>query len=102
MSCKLIVEAPGSLWGLHRFLPLAASDDKNGTMNATEYIRALDLQPHPEGGYFRETYRSGEILPGSGLPGRYGGDRAVSTAIYFLLTGDTFSAFHRLSPPALG
>lgn len=65
-------------------------------MNAADYIRALDLQPHPEGGYFRETYRSGEILPESGLPARYGANRAVSTAIYFLLTGDAFSAFHRL------
>ncbi len=77
-------------------LPLTGRDASMEIVNAADYIRELDLQPHPEGGYFRETYRSGEKVAGSGLPARYGGERAVSTGIYFLLTGDTFSAFHRL------
>jgi hypothetical protein len=59
---------------------------------AAQIIAALDLKPLPlEGGYFRETYRAAETLPG-----RFGRDKALSTAIYYLLTPDTFSALHRL------
>ncbi len=58
----------------------------------------LGLVPHPvEGGYFTETYRSADEIPASGLPSRYGTARAASTAIYYLLTPDTFSAMHRLT-----
>jgi uncharacterized protein len=64
--------------------------------SASQLISALSLQPHPEGGWFRETYRSGEVIPAQGLPDRYAGPRAFSTAIYFLLTSESFSAFHRL------
>jgi predicted cupin superfamily sugar epimerase len=60
-------------------------------MNAAAIINSLGLMPHPEGGYFRETYRCQNYLPA------HGGLRSVSTAIYFLLTGDTFSALHRLA-----
>ena len=60
-------------------------------------IEILGLRPHPaEGGYFVETYRAGEGSDASALPGRYGGDRAHSTAIYYLLTPETFSEMHRL------
>lgn len=64
---------------------------------ADELIRSLNLQPHPkEGGFFRETYRSEEVLVSKALPSRYGVDRSVSTAIYYLLTPPTMSALHRL------
>ena len=57
----------------------------------------LGLVPHPiEGGFFAETYRSGDLLPGDALPARYRGPRAAATAIYYLLTPETFSAMHRL------
>jgi hypothetical protein len=60
--------------------------------------RLLGLTPHRvEGGYFLETYRSDEQLPATGLPSRYGDSRALGTAIYYLLTPDTFSAMHRLA-----
>lgn len=49
-------------------------------------ISQLDLQPHPEGGFYRETYRS---------LGKTNG-KHHSTAIYFLLTKDNFSAFHKI------
>jgi hypothetical protein len=62
---------------------------------AQHWIDRLRLEPHPEGGYYRQTYRAPLILPQAALPG-FSGDRAASTAIYFLLTGDQFSAFHRL------
>ncbi|MGB5819204.1 MAG: cupin domain-containing protein [Saonia sp.] len=62
-----------------------------------EIIRSLNLEPHPEGGYFRETYRStGEISP-NGLGQNYAGKRNYSTCIYFLLTSSTFSAFHKIT-----
>jgi predicted cupin superfamily sugar epimerase len=63
---------------------------------AREWIDGLQLRRHPEGGWFRETYRSGELLAAAALPPRFGGDRALATAIYFLLEGDDFSALHRL------
>jgi len=67
-------------------------------MLTVEALRALlGLTPHPEGGYFAETYRSADELPGSALPSRYGAPRAVGTAIYYLLTPETFSAMHRLA-----
>ena len=57
----------------------------------------LNLKPHPtEGGYFVETYRSDEQLSKESLPERYDGVRSLATAIYYLLTPDTFSAMHRL------
>ena len=65
-------------------------------MTAEEVIALLDLQPHPvEGGFFRETYRSSEVLPHSLLP-RNTGPRSLATAIYYLLTPKTVSALHRL------
>jgi len=63
-------------------------------VNAREVIELLGLEPHPkEGGYFRETYRS----DGASDPGApFVGERSHSTAIYYLLTPETFSAMHRL------
>lgn len=56
-------------------------------------IEKLKLEPHPEGGYFKETYRSKESIA---LKTPFNGSRSYSTCIYFLLTADTFSAFHRI------
>ncbi len=63
---------------------------------AAKWIERLRLVPHPEGGHFREAYRAAEVVPGSALPPRFGGDRAFCTAIYFLLQGQDFSALHRI------
>jgi uncharacterized protein len=59
------------------------------------WIEKLRLEPHPEGGCFRQTYKSELMIARDALPG-FSGARAVSTAIYFLLEGQNFSAFHRL------
>jgi uncharacterized protein len=64
--------------------------------DAGYWIETLRLEPHPEGGYFRQTYRSEVVIAGEALPLGFTGARAVSTAIYFLLEGKNFSAFHRL------
>lgn len=60
------------------------------------WIERLGLQRHPEGGYYRESYRSGESVAVTALSDRYAGSRNYATAIYYLLEGDDFSAFHRL------
>lgn len=67
-------------------------------MITVEYLmKHLGLAPLPEeGGYFAETYRAPVQIPADGLPRRYTGSRAAGTAIYYLLTPDTFSALHRL------
>jgi uncharacterized protein len=66
-------------------------------LGAEDLIRMLSLVPLPgEGGFFKETYRSRLLLPAATLPGGYGDERAASTAIYYLLTRDHFSAMHRL------
>lgn len=59
-------------------------------------ISQYQLIPHPEGGYYKETYRSEGIIPADGLAERFSGARNFSTAIYFLLLKNLFSAFHRI------
>jgi predicted cupin superfamily sugar epimerase len=65
-------------------------------MNVADLVRQLGLQPHPEGGYFRETYRAAEAIEGSALPRRFGGQRSISTAILFLLEAGQSSRLHRI------
>ena len=64
--------------------------------NIDFWIKYLGLLPHPEGGYYKETYRSPEVLTASNLPERFKGDRNFSTAIYFLLRSEDRSVFHRI------
>lgn len=64
--------------------------------DAAYWIRELDLRDHPEGGHYRETYRSEGSIAASALPGPPRGDRAYSTAIYYLLRSDEVSLLHRL------
>ena len=68
---------------------------------AADWIRTLKLRPHPEGGWYAETYRSADVWPAGALPARYRGTRAASTAIYFLLEGRQISALHRLASDEL-
>jgi len=62
--------------------------------DADEWSRLLRLEPHPEGGSFRETWRSNESA--TGLPERFTGPRALGTAILYLLRAGERSRFHRL------
>lgn len=59
-------------------------------------IKNLNLIPHPEGGYFKETYRSQGSIPHDTIKDQFSGSRSYCTGIYFLLTSDTFSALHRI------
>ena len=59
-------------------------------------IAKLELLPHPEGGWYKESYRSSEFISKEGLPERFSSARNYATGIYFLLAGKNFSAFHRI------
>ncbi|MEL6917457.1 MAG: cupin domain-containing protein [Bacteroidota bacterium] len=63
---------------------------------AERIIKSLQLKQHPEGGYYRETYRSIHEIGEKELGNAYQGKRNYATSIYFLLTADTFSAFHKI------
>jgi predicted cupin superfamily sugar epimerase len=58
-----------------------------------KYIDSLGLQPHPEGGFYKEVYRSEETI--------VGGERNLMTSIYFLLTSENISKFHRIKSDEL-
>ncbi|RNC87071.1 MAG: cupin domain-containing protein [Winogradskyella sp.] len=66
-------------------------------ISVKEIIKTLDLQPHPEGGYFREVYRSEGVIPNSNLTDNFQGDRNYATSIYYLLESGDFSAFHKIN-----
>src|ERR1700749_4785759 len=55
-------------------------------------IDQFELAPHPEGGYFRETYRAADTVARTST----GEIRSASTAIYYLLSDDAYSAWHRI------
>ena len=59
-----------------------------------DWVRKLELGPHPEGGYFRETWRSELAVGESALPPDYNGPRNAGTAIYFVLLPGQQSAWH--------
>lgn len=63
------------------------------TERVNELINELQLTPHPEGGYFAETYRSNSVIENIG--------RNTSTAIYYLLKSDEISHFHRIKSDEL-
>ena len=68
---------------------------------AQDVIDALSLAPLPgEGGFYRETWRSGEVVPAANLP-HHPAERSAGTAILFLVTGEQFSALHRLAGPEI-
>jgi hypothetical protein len=56
-------------------------------LEAADLVQRLELAPHPEGGYYRETFRDARRIEGG---------RAASTAIYFLLPAGIVSAWHRV------
>jgi uncharacterized protein len=59
------------------------------------YIKQLNLIKHPEGGYYKEIKRSSIKLE-KDLPQNFSGERNLYTSIYFLLTSDEYSAWHRI------
>lgn len=65
--------------------------------DAIQIIKRLKLKKHPEGGYFKQTYTADTKVNIEG----YDKLRYISTAIYYMLVGDQFSAFHRIKSDEL-
>jgi predicted cupin superfamily sugar epimerase len=63
---------------------------------AAEWITALGLEAHPEGGFYRETHRAPARIGTCCLGSEFDGPRAISTSIYYLLEGSDFSSLHRI------
>ena len=59
---------------------------------AARLVKKLGLEKHPEGGYFKQTYRSDTVVDFEG----HDRPQSISSAIYYMLVGDQFSAFHKL------
>jgi uncharacterized protein len=68
---------------------------------AQYWIEHLQLQAHPEGGFYKETYRAAEQIPKEGLPARFPAARHHATSIYFLLRAQDRSYFHRIKSDEL-
>lgn len=62
-------------------------------LTVSEYVKLLELNPHPEGGWFKEVYRSSGNHNGGG---DFPAGRCFGTAIYFLIEQANFSAFHKI------
>lgn len=65
------------------------------------WIDHLRLAAHPEGGFYKETYRAKESIGVKALPDRFSGSRSFSTAIFFLLRSQDRSVFHRIKSDEL-
>ncbi|MFP7296661.1 cupin domain-containing protein [Neobacillus niacini] len=66
-----------------------------------KWVSKLGLIPHPEGGYYKETFKSDEQIGDNELSVNFEGKRKLYTSIYFLLTSDDVSHFHRLKSDEL-
>jgi hypothetical protein len=66
---------------------------ESNQLEVPDLVEALALEPHPEGGWFREVYRSQDQFEGSG---EFPAGRNICTSIFFLITAGNFSAFHRI------
>lgn len=71
------------------------SNGSEFSQQAGEWIRALNLVRHPEGGFFIENYRSEGVIPGGALSA-HAGTRPFMSSIYFMLPTGAISRFHRL------
>lgn len=88
----------GIVFALNIFGLFAHADGGNKMVTADDVIKTLDLKPLPEeGGYFRETYRSDKVNAPASIFGINSNDqRVISTAIYYLVRPESFSALHRI------
>lgn len=66
------------------------------SLSVADLIAQLKLEPHPEGGFYRETYRAPVLISEGELAPHFRGARAFSTAIYFLIPAQDRSMLHRI------
>lgn len=76
-------------------------DEGSENRAVNRWVERLGLEPHPEGGYFRETWRSELVLPGEVLTPSHGGERNAGTSILYLLPSGERSARHRVASDEL-
>lgn len=81
--------------------PTVSTVKRNESMTAQEWVHQLQLESHPEGGYYRETYHASRFIRDEDTYRVYGGDRRTATSIYFLLERHDVSKFHRLKSDEL-
>lgn len=67
------------------------TDSRKSLLTVNSLVNDLKLLPHPEGGFYREMYRSPTIVNSDGLV-----QKSAYTSIYYLLSGDDFSSWHRI------
>ena len=65
-------------------------------LDSQYFVSKLGLEPHPEGGYYKETFKSTEMITDQELTVHFEGKRKLYTSIYFLLTSNNVSHFHRI------
>ena len=70
-------------------------------LDSQYFISKLGLEPHPEGGYYKETFKSTEMISDQELTVDFDGKRKLYTSIYFLLTSNNISHFHRIKSDEL-
>lgn len=80
--------------------PLSVPENYTGR-SASQIIDQLQLKQHPEGGWYKECYRSALSIKKEGLPDTFDGDRDALTSIYYLLSNQEISAFHRIQSPEI-
>ena len=66
------------------------------TTTVRALVHALRLRPHPEGGFYRETWRARGRIPRRALPRAYAGPRRYATSILYLLPAGAVSRWHRV------
>lgn len=66
---------------------------------ASNLINELELEKHPEGGWYKEMYRSNLSIKKDGLPDSFNGDRNAITSIFYMLCDTEFSSFHKIKSP---
>jgi len=76
-------------------------EDSFARRGANYWIEKLRLKPHPEGGYYRETWQSDILIPPGSLPPDYDSERCGATLIYYLLRGEEKSQWHRVRSPEI-
>jgi uncharacterized protein len=81
--------------------PVDSQSEIRNPRSTEDLIGLLQLAPHPEGGFYRETYRSSEMIGQSALPPGFSGARPCSTAIFYLLPEGSRSLLHRLKSDEL-
>jgi predicted cupin superfamily sugar epimerase len=91
----------GSCSGSHTSGAVPGPNECKSGSTAEDLKRQLQLLPHPEGGWYRESYRSAVNIAAAALPESFDGVRCVSTAIYFLLERGDISILHRIKSDEL-